>query len=327
MFTTETIAGIIPAVPRLIGYQPSSESTTVVGITEHRAFAGVATLQERSQATGEAIHWIMRKLRRENPQPGQRVAEGLVVLWSDETDDPDLEWLALDTAASAHPSAAPVTVVQASTDATRWRRPAGGWQPSIPDSLAVVSAVAAGLAPPTGGRAERVAAWQHDPTLAASVAGHLDHTWLGPTIEARRDVVNDVWSVMVAANTDPDIRPDALGTVIAALNAPFWLRDTLMVRIVAHWHTVTTVMTAVVRAADDTRLPAVASVAAVAAFAAGDELAGREALIRAVTAGPDHSLTALLDQAESIGAPMTSTCRNVMDSISEDTTLATGLQP
>ena len=324
MLSNDTITGLIPALPRLIGYQPR-DVATIVGIDTSGVVAGCATWRDRHHLGGQTIHDIVRRLGRDNPS-GQPLATALVVLWTGDDDSSDLEWLALDVATSAHPSATAVTVVQADPDTPRWHRAAEPWQHTDPASALVAQTVADGVPTPSGGLADRLAAWQHNPTWAAAVTGHTDHTWIGNTLPARASIVDDVWATMLAANPDPEHAPDAIGTVIAALNGPVWLRDTLMIRSAQQWPQVADALAAAVRAADDTHTPNTAAATAMAAFTAGDELAGREALIRAVTADPAHSLTALLDRSESLGMPMTRTCRAVIGTMPEHTTLTAGLE-
>lgn len=323
MLSNDTITGLIPALPRLIGYQPR-DVASIVGIDTSGVVAGCATWRDRDHLTGQTIHDITRRLNSANPS-GQPLAVALVVLWNND-DSSDLEWLALDVATSAHPSATTVAVVQADPDTPRWRRAAEPWQHTDPTSALVAQTVADGLPAPAGGLADRLADWQHDPSLAATVAAHTGHTWIGDTLTDRVSIVDDVWATMLAANPDPEQAPDAIGTVIAALNGPVWLRDTLMIRTGQHWPQVAGVLAAAVRAASGEQIPNTAASTAAAAFTAGDELSGREALIRAVAADPSHSLTALLDRSESLGLPMTRTCRDVIGTMPEHTTLTAGLE-
>lgn len=323
MLSNDTITGLIPALPRLIGYQPR-DVASIVGIDTTGVVAGCATWRDRDHLNGQTIHDITRRLNSANPS-GQPLAVALVVLWNSD-DSSDLEWLALDVATSTHPSATAVTVVQADPDTPRWRRAAEPWQHTDPTSALVAHTVADGVPAPAGGLADRLAAWQHDPALAATVAAHTGHTWIGNTLPARVSIVDDVWATMLAANPHPDQAPEAIGTVIAAMNGPVWLRDTLMLRAAQHWSQVADALTAAVRAADREHTANTAAATAMAAFCAGDELAGREALIRAVVADTGNSLTALLDRAESSGMPMTRTCRDVIGTMPEHTTLTAGLE-
>lgn len=324
MLSNDTITGLIPALPRLIGYQPRGVAS-IVGIDTSGVVAGCATWRDRDHLNGQTIHDITRRLNSANPS-GQPLAVALVVLWNNADDSSDLEWLALDVATSALASATTVTVVQADPDTPRWRRVAEPWQHTDPTSALVAQTVADGVPAPAGGLADRLADWQHDPNLAEHVAEHTDHTWIGNTLTARASIVDDVWATMLAANPDPAQAPEAIGTVIAALNGPVWLRDTLMIRAGQHWPQVAGVLAAAVRAASGAHIPNTAASTAAAAFTSGDELSGREALIRAVAADPSHSLTALLDRSESLGMPMTSTCRDVIGTMPEHTTLTAGLE-
>ncbi len=324
MLSNDTITGLIPVLPRLIGYQPRNVAT-IVGIDTIGVVAGCATWRDQDHLNGQTIHGITRRLNSDNPT-GQPLSVALVVLWNSHDDSSDLEWLALDVATSAHPSATAVTVVQADPDTPRWRRAAGTWTDTDPTSPLVAHTVADGIPAPAGELADRRAAWQHDPTWAATVAGHTDHTWIGNTLTARASIVDDVWATILATDTHPEQAPEAIGTVIAALNGPYWLRDTLMLRAAQHWSQVAATLAAAVRAANTEHTANTAAATAMAAFTAGDELAGREALIRAVTADPGNNLTALLDRAESAGMPMTRTCRDVIATMPEHTTLSVGLQ-
>lgn len=324
MFTNETLSGLIPALPRVIGYQPRNSVVSIAAIQGGGVLTANAAWRE-PDITGTQVHEAIRRLGRTNPS-GQPLSAAVVVLWSDTTDGSDLEWLALDVAAHAHPSATPVVVVQADPDRPRWRHPTTDWHPTNPTSPAVVAAVAQGLPPVADiGLDDRVAVWQHNPTLAAAVAEHTSHTFTADTVAARRAVVDDVWAIMVAANNDPTTHAHHLGTVIAALNAGYWLRDTLMLRCLAQWPTVAATCAAAVAAAEADHLPDVAAVASGAAFCFGDELSGREALTRAMEATAPHGLTALLVESMASGIGMTRITRDAIGALTEPETITPGL--